>query len=192
MEIPAGPMRENPVFPHRSCRKRGFWARRTRCLCGSALSHSGRSGGSRCSLPHRRGRAPQAAADRSGPGRFRRRVHPSLVGIGDPLQGQRGVGLPGRGARRLRRPGAQLQRLSQYLSSENYPATPGPIGSAMNLADGVETLSTDGKLVGAPLPELSAADRRFLRLPSRSLLEPRRSARADRSTDPGASRGGLG
>ena len=80
---------------------------------------------------------------------------------------------PGGGARRLRRPGAQLQRLSQYLSSENYPATPGPIGSAMNLADGVETLATDGKLVGAPLPELSAADRRFLRLPSRSLLEPR-------------------
>ena len=51
----------------------------------------------RCSLPRRRGRAPQAAADRSGPGRFRCRVHPSLAGIGDPLQGQRGVGLPGRG-----------------------------------------------------------------------------------------------
>ena len=97
--------------------------------------------------------------------------------------GSAGRRSPERGGRRLRRPSAQLQRLSQYLSSENYPAIPGPIGSAMNLADGVDTLSTDGKLVGAPLPELSAAARRFLRLPSRSLLEPRRPARADRPVD---------
>ena len=45
----------------------------------------------------------------------------------------------------------QLQRFSHYLSGENYPVTPGAIGSAMDLADGIETLSTDGKLVGEPL-----------------------------------------
>ena len=56
----------------------------------------------------------------------------------------------------------QLQRFSHYLSGENYPVTPGAIGSAMDLADGIETLSTDGKLVGEPLPELSAADRRLV------------------------------
>ena len=54
----------------------------------------------------------------------------------------------------------QLQRLSHYLSGENYPVTPGAVGSAMDLADGIETLSTDGRLVGAPLPGLSDADRR--------------------------------
>ena len=164
----------------------------------------------------------------------------------------------------------QLQPLSHYLSGENYPVTPGAIGSAMDLADGIETLSTDGKLVGALLPELSAADRRLiaydillpsvmlclhpdyvvrylmrplaagrttircdwlfseetlsragfdparavefwhttnlqdwhvselaqrghrlLGLPSRPLLEPRRPAPADRSTDPGTAERGL-
>ena len=54
----------------------------------------------------------------------------------------------------------QLQRLSHYLSGENYPVTPGAVGSAMDLADAAETLSTDGRLVGAPLPGLAAPDRR--------------------------------
>ena len=54
----------------------------------------------------------------------------------------------------------QLQRLSHYLSGENYPVTPGAIGSAMDLAEGIETLSTDGRLVGVPLPDLPPADRR--------------------------------
>ena len=54
----------------------------------------------------------------------------------------------------------QLQRLSHYLSGENYPVTPGAVGSAMDLAEGAETMSTDGRLVGAPLPGLSGADRR--------------------------------
>ena len=54
----------------------------------------------------------------------------------------------------------QLQRLSHYLSGENHPVTPGTVGSTMDLAAGVETLSTDARLVGTPLPGLSSADRR--------------------------------
>ena len=54
----------------------------------------------------------------------------------------------------------QLQRLSHYLSGENHPVTPGTVGSTMDLAAGVETLSTDARLVAAPLPGLSSADRR--------------------------------
>ena len=48
----------------------------------------------------------------------------------------------------------QLQRLSHYLTGDNFPLTPGAVGSTMDLAEGVETLSEDGKLVGAPLPGL--------------------------------------
>ncbi len=54
----------------------------------------------------------------------------------------------------------QLQRLSHYLSGENHPVTPGAVGSAMDLAPGVETLSTDGRLVGTPLPGLAPETRR--------------------------------
>lgn len=54
----------------------------------------------------------------------------------------------------------QLQRLSHYLSGENYPVTAGAVGSAMDMADGVETMSTDGRLVGEVLPGLSPEDRR--------------------------------
>ncbi len=50
----------------------------------------------------------------------------------------------------------QLQRLSHYLSGDNHPVTPGAVGSTMNLAEGVETLSTDGRLVGEPLPSAPA------------------------------------
>ena len=54
----------------------------------------------------------------------------------------------------------QLARLSHYLSGENYPADPNAIGAAMDLEEGIETLSTDGRLVGAPLPGLPAPFRR--------------------------------
>ena len=54
----------------------------------------------------------------------------------------------------------QLARLSHYLSGENYPADPNAIGAAMDLEEGIETLSTDGRLVGAPLPGLPAEFRR--------------------------------
>ena len=54
----------------------------------------------------------------------------------------------------------QLQQFSHYLSGENYPADPNAIGAAMDLEEGVETLSTDGRLVGALLPGLSAELRR--------------------------------
>ncbi len=54
----------------------------------------------------------------------------------------------------------QLQRLSHYLGGTNHPVTPGAVGSTMDLAAEVETLSTDGRLVGAPLPGLGAEDRR--------------------------------
>ncbi len=54
----------------------------------------------------------------------------------------------------------QLQRLSHYLSGDNHPLSPGAVGSTMELGDGVETLSTDGRLVGTPLPGLPPAARR--------------------------------
>ena len=54
----------------------------------------------------------------------------------------------------------QLQRLSHYLSGDNFPATPGAVGSTMDLAEGIETLSTDGRRVGEPFPGLPAALRR--------------------------------
>lgn len=54
----------------------------------------------------------------------------------------------------------QLSRLSHYLSGENYPADPNAIGAAMDLEEGVETLSSDGRLVGTPLPGLPETFRR--------------------------------
>ena len=54
----------------------------------------------------------------------------------------------------------QLQRLSHYLSGDNFPVTSGAVGSTMDLADGVETLSTDGRFVGTPLPGLPTHLRR--------------------------------
>jgi Rieske 2Fe-2S family protein len=54
----------------------------------------------------------------------------------------------------------QLARLSHYLSGENYPADPNAIGAAMDLEKGVETLSSDGRLVGIPLPGLPERFRR--------------------------------
>ena len=54
----------------------------------------------------------------------------------------------------------QLQPFSHYLSGENYPADPNAIGAAMDLEEGIETLSNDGRLVGVPLPGLPAEFRR--------------------------------
>ena len=44
----------------------------------------------------------------------------------------------------------QLARLSHYLSGENYPADPNAIGAAMDLEEGIETLSSDGTAGGRP------------------------------------------
>ncbi len=52
-----------------------------------------------------------------------------------------------------------LERLSHYLSGENEPPTPAYLGGRMDLRDGVETISVDGRRVGACLPGLDAADR---------------------------------
>ncbi len=49
----------------------------------------------------------------------------------------------------------QLQQLSHYLTGENFPLTPGAVGSTMDLAEGAETLSPDGRFVGRPLPGLT-------------------------------------
>ncbi len=46
----------------------------------------------------------------------------------------------------------QLQRLSHYLTGDNFPMSAGAVGSTMELAEGAETLSTDGRLVGTRLP----------------------------------------
>lgn len=53
-----------------------------------------------------------------------------------------------------------LQRHSHYLSGENEPPQPTYLGGRMDLRDGVETLSLDGKSGRPPLPGLSAEDRR--------------------------------
>lgn len=64
----------------------------------------------------------------------------------------------------------QLHRISHYLSGENYPVTPGTVGSAMDLADGAETLTADGRRVAPPLPGVGPEDRRrvlyFVLLPN--------------------------
>ncbi len=54
----------------------------------------------------------------------------------------------------------QLQALSHYLTGDNFPMTAGAVGSTMDLAHGAETLSTDGRLVGTPLPGLDSPARR--------------------------------
>jgi Rieske 2Fe-2S family protein len=53
-----------------------------------------------------------------------------------------------------------LQRLSHFLSGENAPPTESYLGGAMDLRDGVETLSIDGRLVGAVIPGLGGEDLR--------------------------------
>ncbi len=54
----------------------------------------------------------------------------------------------------------QLQRFSHYLSGDNFPVTASAIGSTMELGEGVETLSTDGRLVGTRIPGLPERLRR--------------------------------
>jgi Rieske 2Fe-2S family protein len=53
-----------------------------------------------------------------------------------------------------------LNKLSHYLSGENEPLQPNYMGGRMDLNDGVETMSMDGKTRRATLPGLDAADRR--------------------------------
>lgn len=64
----------------------------------------------------------------------------------------------------------QLQQVSHYLSGENYPVTPGAVGSSMDLAEGAESLTTDGRRVAPPLPGVGPEDRRrvvyFVLLPN--------------------------
>lgn len=64
----------------------------------------------------------------------------------------------------------QLQQVSHYLSGENYPVTPGAVGSSMDLAEGAESLTTDGRRVASPLPGVGPEDRRrvvyFVLLPN--------------------------
>lgn len=64
----------------------------------------------------------------------------------------------------------QLQQISHYLSGENYPVTPGAVGSSMDLAEGAESLTTDGRRVAPPLPGVGPEDRRrvvyFVLLPN--------------------------
>jgi Rieske 2Fe-2S family protein len=51
-----------------------------------------------------------------------------------------------------------LQRLSHFLSGENEPAHPSYLGGRMDLRDGIETLSMDGKRHRDCLPGLPADD----------------------------------
>jgi Rieske 2Fe-2S family protein len=51
-----------------------------------------------------------------------------------------------------------LQRLSHFLSGENVPPTDAYLGGSMDLRDGVETLSTDGRYVGVCPPGLAGRD----------------------------------
>ncbi|WP_165073938.1 aromatic ring-hydroxylating oxygenase subunit alpha [Paludisphaera rhizosphaerae] len=51
-----------------------------------------------------------------------------------------------------------LQRLSHFLSGENVQPTPGYLGGSMELRDKVETLSRDGRYVGACVPGLAQND----------------------------------
>jgi Rieske 2Fe-2S family protein len=53
-----------------------------------------------------------------------------------------------------------LNRLSHYLSGENEPLHPTYMGGRMDLRPGVETMSMDGTCPRAPLPGLSADERR--------------------------------
>jgi len=53
-----------------------------------------------------------------------------------------------------------LSRHSHYMSGDNEPAQPTWLGGRMDLRDGVTSLTTDGTSRRAPLPGLSADDRR--------------------------------
>jgi Rieske 2Fe-2S family protein len=53
-----------------------------------------------------------------------------------------------------------LNRRSHYLSGENEPPQPGYLGGRMELRDGVQTLSVDGRSSRSCLAGLSAEDRR--------------------------------
>jgi Rieske 2Fe-2S family protein len=55
-----------------------------------------------------------------------------------------------------------LNRLSHYLSGENEPLQPTFMGGRMDLNPGAETMSMDGACRRAPLPGLSAGDRRHV------------------------------
>jgi Rieske 2Fe-2S family protein len=53
-----------------------------------------------------------------------------------------------------------LNKLSHYLSGENEPLNHSYMGGRMDLSDGAATMSMDGTCPRAPLPGLSAEDRR--------------------------------
>ena len=53
-----------------------------------------------------------------------------------------------------------LNKLSHYLSGENEPLHPSYMGGRMDLSPGADTMSMDGTCARAPLPGLSAEDRR--------------------------------
>jgi Rieske 2Fe-2S family protein len=53
-----------------------------------------------------------------------------------------------------------LNRLSHYLSGENEPLRPGYMGGRMDLNDGVQTMSMDGRSARALLPGLEPAEHR--------------------------------
>jgi Rieske 2Fe-2S family protein len=55
-----------------------------------------------------------------------------------------------------------LQKHSHYLSGDNEPPRPSYLGGRMDLRDGVETLSLDGRSHRAPLPGLAAEDCRHV------------------------------
>jgi Rieske 2Fe-2S family protein len=56
----------------------------------------------------------------------------------------------------------QLQKLSHYLSGANEPPQPTYLGGRMDLRDGVETLSVDGKRSWRPLPGLPGEEHRHV------------------------------
>jgi Rieske 2Fe-2S family protein len=53
-----------------------------------------------------------------------------------------------------------LNKLSHYLSGENEPLHPAYMGGRMDLNEGVETMSMDGRRARAPLPGLAPDDQR--------------------------------
>jgi Rieske 2Fe-2S family protein len=55
-----------------------------------------------------------------------------------------------------------LQKHSHYLSGDNEPPRPSYLGGRMDLREGVETLSLDGRSGRAPLPGLCAEDGRHV------------------------------
>ena len=54
----------------------------------------------------------------------------------------------------------QLNQISHFMSGENDPPHPAYLGGRMDLRDGFETLTTDGKSPWAPLPGLDTNQRR--------------------------------